>query len=299
MPLLHNESTICLGGARGEKPCEKREAKYERIIPSQPGYQWDDAGGYCGSWASQRAVLAKGAWISQQQFRDHTSDCGGHDEEILSCNIEEAWTNLKLDFEGFDYKNTPLPQTDAYFSWLKKQLVQGYAVAWMIMWSGQSYPIYGLKAPAGMYGHVEPVIGIQSSHPLTDPTVYDDDYVMHYNDGGTNTVTRRIKSLPCTWEGEGHAARCGFYSYGIGNPYGFGWAMKGFVDGNNASAVEASLQVDPWRSEPDTRSGEKPTALQGTLTVTGLSSKASYSIYRWDSVDEAFTYTDEHLSHTL
>ena len=80
------------------------------------------------------------------EFRDHTSDCGGHDEEILSCNIEEAWTNLKLDFEGFDFKNTPLPQTDAYLSWLKKQLVQGYPVAWMIMWSGQSYPMLVIHA---------------------------------------------------------------------------------------------------------------------------------------------------------
>merc|ERR550537_1288598 len=90
MPLFLNESALCQNGA-----CEKPEMKYEKIMPSQPGYQWDDAGGYCGSWASQRAVLAKGAWISQQQFRDHTSDCGGHDNEILSCNIDEAWTNLK------------------------------------------------------------------------------------------------------------------------------------------------------------------------------------------------------------
>ena len=44
----------------------------------------------------------------------------------------------------------------------------------------------------GMYGHVEPVIGIQSNHPLNDPTVYDDDVVMHYNDGGTNTVYRPV-----------------------------------------------------------------------------------------------------------
>ena len=96
---------------------------------------------YCGSWASQRAMLAKGAWISQQQVRDHTTPCtphgGEHDSEILSCNIEKAWTNLKVDYEGFDYLTTPIPQVKAYAAWLKKQLVQGYAVAWMILWSGQ------------------------------------------------------------------------------------------------------------------------------------------------------------------
>jgi hypothetical protein len=64
--------------------------------------------------------LAAGAYISQQQVRDHTSSGGGHDNEILSTNIKEALTNLKIDFEGFDYVNEPLPQQPAYFKWLKK-----------------------------------------------------------------------------------------------------------------------------------------------------------------------------------
>lgn len=270
--------------------------KYERILDVQPGYQWGDAGGYCGSWASQRAILAKGAWISQQAVRDHTENCGGHDEEILSCNIAEALTNLKIDFEGFDYKQTPLPQTGAYFTWLKKQLVAGHAVAWMIMWSGQEYPIYGLTPPEGMYGHVEPVIGIQSNHPLNDTTVYDDDVVVHFTDGGTNTVHRPISTLPGKWAGVGHKASCGLrYHYCIGNPYGFGWAVKGFTpDVKQGIAMPASLHIDPWKSEPDTRSGETPEALKGTLTVSGLTVGNKYDIFRWDSVGLAFTYMDDY-----
>jgi len=290
-----NESAICEGGN-----CLKSSLKYSRIMDVQPGYQWDDAGGYCGSWATQRATLAKGAWISQQQVRNHTSPCGGHDNEILSCNIEEALTNLKIDFEGFDYKNTPLPQTQAYYKWLKGQLAAGNAVAWMIMWSGQSYPIYNLKPPAGMYGHVEPVIGIQSNHPLNDTEVYDDDVVLHYTDAGTETVTRGITTLAGKWSGVGSKADCGGsffhpYRYCIGNPYGFGWAMKGFTpDKKQAAAMPASLHIDPWQSEPDTRSGKKPTSLKGTLTVTGLTTGDKYDIYRWDTVDEAFNdYSDQ------
>merc|ERR1712183_576063 len=95
-----------------------------------------------------------------------------------------------------------------------------------------------------MYGHVEPVIGIQSSHPLNDTTIYDDDTVLHFTDAGTNTVSRKITTLAGKWAGPGHAADCtsssngrrlmgggggGRYSYCIGNPYGFGWAMKGFT----------------------------------------------------------------------
>lgn len=288
MPSWVKESDIC-----GKGLCEKPETEYEWIADVQAGFQWDDAGGYCGSWATQRAVLGKGAWFSQQQVRDHTSPCGGHDNEILSCNIEEAWTNLKLDFEGFDFQNTTLPQTKAYFSWLKTQLAEHHTVAWMIMWSGQSYPIYDLTPPAGMYGHVEPVIGIQSNHPLNDTTVYDDDVVVHLTDGGLSKVHRPITSLPCEWKGVNEKADCGEYSYGVGNPYGFGWAVKGFAQ-DEKPYLTATLHVQPWMKEPDTRSGEKPTKLKGTLTAIDLEEGMKYDIFRWDTVDEAFTYSDEY-----
>jgi len=173
-------------------------------------------------------------------------------------------------------------------------------VAWMIMWSGQSYPIYDLTPPAGMYGHVEPVIGIQSNHPLDDTEVYDDDVVLHYDDNGVNTINRLISSLPGTWAGEGEPADCGDYDYCIGNPYGFGWAVKGGFTSEKTDTMPASLSVDPWYKEPDTRSGEAPEALKGTLTVTGLTSGASYDIYRWETVESAFVeYDDAHKRTTF
>merc|ERR1719188_1782013 len=198
LPLLFNESAICEGGH-----CEKKSLKYERVLDVQPGTQWMDAGGYCGSWATQRATLAKGAWISQQQVRDHTINGGGpNDHEILASNIELAWTNLKLKHECFDWKNTPAPQQGSYFKWLKKHLTAGNTIAWFIMWSGESYPLYTLKVPDGLYGHVEPVVGIMSNHPLTDENVYDDDVVIHYNDGGTDTFYKTFAMLPGNWSGK-------------------------------------------------------------------------------------------------
>lgn len=285
MPLLFNEAEICKGGL-----CEKQDMKYERIAAIQPGYQWDDAGGYCGSWSIQRATLSKGAYISQQQVRDHTVPGGGHDNEILSTNIDLAFKNLKINAEGFDYNNEPLPQQPAYFKWLKKQLVAGYPVTWMIMWSGQTYPIYDLTPPAGMYGHVEPVIGIQSNHPLNDTNVYDDDVAVHFTDGGINTVYKKISTLPGTWAGPGQEANCGASSYCIG-PYSFGWAVKGFLD--EEQGMPASLRIDPWMQEPDTRSGASPNEIQGTLTVNELTAGSSYAIYRWDTTEDAFTYLDQ------
>ena len=50
---------------------------------------------------------------------------------------------------------------------------------------------------------------------------------------------------------------------------------------------------EPWKREPDTRSGDQPEALKGTLTVTELIAGSSYDIYRWDTVKDAFTYSDD------
>ena len=51
MPHWVNETVICADGA-----CVSPNMKYQQIADVQPGFQWDDAGGYCGSWATQRAA---------------------------------------------------------------------------------------------------------------------------------------------------------------------------------------------------------------------------------------------------
>ena len=117
------------------KECRKPTRKFERISSTQPGYQWFEAGGYCGAWSIQRAVMAKGAWISQQQVRNHTVPGGGTDEEILATNIDVALKNLKIAAEGFDYKNLPVPQVDTYRKWIKKQLVNGHTLVYASVFS--------------------------------------------------------------------------------------------------------------------------------------------------------------------
>jgi len=282
------------------RACKKPNMKYEQIQKSQPGYQWGDNGGYCGSWAIQRAALAKGAWISQQQVRDHTSPSPGapssHDNEILSPNIDEALTNLKLKAEHFDYRHETTPQQNAYFKWLKGQLVQNRTVVWMIMWSGSSYPAYNMVLPEGVHGHIEPVIGIQSNHPLTDETVYEDDVFVHYTDGSDSTIYKQVSTLSGDWS-PGSRSQCqSGSSYCIG-PYGYGWALQGFSDSRDA--VQLSLKVDPWEREPDYRRHESAIQLKGTVTAEDLKVGLRYSIYRWDTVDEAFTYNDEYKITTF
>jgi len=275
------------------KECQKPERKYELISKSQPGIQWRDHGGYCGSWSIQRAILAKGAWISQQQVRDHASPAPGapkdHANEILSPNIDEALRNLKIRGNGFDYQNAQFPQQHEYFKWLKKQLVAGRTVVWMIMWDGEALPAYNLKLPAGLHGHVEPVIGIQSNRPLSDETVYDDDVAVHYDDVSTTTLYTTFGSLPGNWSGEGDSrAHCSQSRYCIG-PYSYGWALHGFLDQREGWPL--SLSINPWLKEPESREGGKPVNITGTLTATGLTQGSTYEIYRWGTTEEAFTYS--------
>eukprot|EP01062_Namystynia_karyoxenos_P082077 TRINITY_DN916_c0_g1_i4.p1 TRINITY_DN916_c0_g1~~TRINITY_DN916_c0_g1_i4.p1 ORF type:complete len:367 (+),score=124.32 TRINITY_DN916_c0_g1_i4:83-1102(+) len=274
-------------------PCYVKECKvptmpYSRVAPVNPRIQWDDAGGYCGSMAIQNVALMKGVWVSQQQVRNHTVPGGGHDEEILATNIEPALTNLKFKFEGFDYKHLPTPQADAYRQWIKKQLVAGHGIAWMIMLKGGKYPVYpGL--PYGFYSHVEPVLGIYSNRPLNDSKWYDDDVVVHGTDASTHRYYRTMKSLPDNTDFTGNCANPDYLGYPcIYEKYGFGWAIQGVQDSREAE--DLSLDVDS-PEEPDTRAGRQPGTLHGTVSARGLKAGAKYVIHRWDSVESAFDYS--------
>jgi hypothetical protein len=243
---------LCSARLRGELIAEQTKAfqiKFELISNAWPGVQWMDAGGYCGSWSIQRATMAKGAWISQQQVRHHTVLGGGHDEEILATNIDVALKNLKLKAEGFDYVNTPVPQVNSYRKWIKKQLVDGNTLVWMIMLNGGHYPVCpGL--PFGLYSHVEPVVGILSDHPLTDEEFYDDDVVVHFTDADTNIYYRTMQSLPGTYDYVAHCPGKDYLAYPCINPQrGFGWAIQGFLD--ERKGLPLSFAIHKWQSEPD------------------------------------------------
>ena len=251
-----------------------------------PRIQWDDAGGYCGSMSIQEVALGKGVWLSQQKVRDNAAPGGGHDSEILATNVEDALRKLKFDFEAFDYKTLPTPQADAYRKWLKRMLVAGHGVFWMIMLEGGHYPVYpGL--PYGFYSHVEPVYGIMTDHPLDDENWYADDYIVHSTDASLQSYYRRFDSLPAGVNAD-NTSECGGGYLGypcIYEMYGFGYAIKGPADGKAGPNV--ALTVDS-SSEPDTRSGAKPSELHGTLFVSGLTVGKGYNIFRFDSVADAY-----------
>lgn len=244
--------------------------------------------------------MVKGAWISQAQVRAHTKHCAGNDNEILACNIDAALKSLKLKAEGFDYKHLPTPQADAYRKWIKAKIVAGHGVVWMIMQPGEQYPVYpDLPKNSSQYGHIEPVMGILSDHPLNDTALYDDDYVVHFTDADAHPYYRSMQSLPDNTKYTGNCRSSHYTGYPcIYDQLGFGWAIEGFLDngGNQFTIMPLSLTVDPV-NEPDIRTGSKPEALSGTLIATGLTAGTKYAIYRWGSVETAFDYSRPHSTH--
>merc|ERR1712039_1096846 len=69
--------------------------------------------------------------------------------------------------------------------------------------------------------------------------------------------------------------------------------------GDKQEGLPLSLSIDPWRQEPDTRTGSSPIDITGTLTIAGTTAGSKYDIYRWDSVSDAFTYTDRYKITTF
>lgn len=280
--------------------------KYEKILPMQPGIQWNQHGGYCGSWSTQRAVMAKGAYISQQQVRDHAEFGGGHDEEILNTNIDGAFEKLHIKAEDFQFNVLPSPQSEEYLKFMKKHLIAGNPIIWMVMFNGDSSPDPGYtmdNQTNGIYGHIEPVVGIMSDYELTDDTVHDDDVFVYFDDASKHNHYVAAKKVPgeCSFEngGETCRAKCstGIFGQCVWDQHGYIYAIQDFAD--ERDAAPASLSISPYASEPYTRGGSAPIDITGTLTVSSLKSGSTYDIYRWDSAEDAFVYTDANKIETF
>eukprot|EP00930_Biecheleria_cincta_P035313 TRINITY_DN24292_c0_g1_i1.p1 TRINITY_DN24292_c0_g1~~TRINITY_DN24292_c0_g1_i1.p1 ORF type:complete len:364 (-),score=47.56 TRINITY_DN24292_c0_g1_i1:167-1258(-) len=280
--------------------CQQPTRKYTKMLSMQPGVQWMQHGGYCGAWSVQRAALAKGAYISQQQVRDHAKFGGGHDEEILNTNIDGAFSRLRIRTEDFKFNVLPTPQSDAYLEFMKKHLLSDNPVIWMVMFGADSYPDPGYtmdNQTNGVYGHIEPVVGIMSNHPFTDEVVHDDDVFAYFDDASKQTlyVSANKVAGTCNYGGSQTCrASCPAGFFGIGqcvwNQRGYIYAIQDFLD--ERDAVPASLSISPFASEPYTRGGDKPIEITGTLTAKGLKAGSKYDIYRWGSAEDAFVYND-------
>jgi len=78
-----------------------------------------------------------------------------------------------------------IQDTEQFLVWVKKNVVAGKLVAIGVYTN--EYLFYNDNSPTAgdsEYDHIVPVIGITSSHPLTDTTTYYGDDILHFSDNG-------------------------------------------------------------------------------------------------------------------
>ena len=271
--------------------CTPPKTKFSTVLPVRPRQQWNTAGGFCGALSIQTGGLAFGAWLSQDLIRKANDFGAGHCKEGLGCeilpgNIGETANNLKLDFEEWDY-NATKPQNPQHKRWMKMHLAAGHSVVWLVMCKGDDACPYPNACPnGGAFGHVEPVWGLFSDHPLNDTTVYDTDWVVHSSDQDYNPYYRPFHTLEDTTKMEGNckSAQPGFGKNEmypcINDQVNYGIAIQGV---RGSGSLPTSLAVDS-DDEPNTRERfVKPLHMTGTITVGELTAGSSYSLYRYNS----------------
>ena len=279
--------------------CTPPPARYSRIVGGiEPGQQWNSDGGFCGAFSVQHAALGFGAWISQDLVRKanrfspgphnmHGNPTEGY--EVMPSNVVDTAGGLKLAYEEWDYTQ-PRPQATAYKAWLKKHLVRGHPIVWFPICKGDSHQPYPGSCPlGGAVDHVEPMWGIFSNHSLDDETVYDDDWILHASDQDYLPYYRTLNSLPDSTRMEGNCLHAGS-GFGKNEMYPcfdeditYGLAVLGL--NITGKTLPTYLSTSGAVSEPQIRSGERPSKLTGTVTVTGLTGGSRYTIYRYDGTD--------------
>merc|ERR1719265_921345 len=186
-------------------------------------------------------MMGLGAWVSEDLIRKANigAPCHGHHLPGEGCevgpeNYADTAKGLRLKADVWDYTQ-PKPQAKAFKRWIKQHLVKGQPVMWAPICKGDSHTPYPNSCPGGgHFDHHEPLIGIGSNHSLSDETVYDDDWILHFSDQDLQTYYRDFKSLEDTVAMDGN---CKNAEAGPGRnemypcfntDVTYGMAMKGF-----------------------------------------------------------------------
>ena len=126
--------------------------------------------------------------------------------------------------------------------------------------------------------------GLFSNHSLDDENVYEDDWILHASDQDLEPYYRPLNSLDDSLKMDGNCAAAGS-GFGKNEMYPcfdqsvtYGLAVTG-LDVNGTLPV--SLTTSGSAGEPDTRVGQPPSKLKGTVTVTNLTAGQNYIVYRY------------------
>jgi hypothetical protein len=260
-------------------------AMFRKYLPIQPRQQWEHNDGYCGEVALISAGLMYGQYVSQFDARRlgtkkqldelnlHTSPKAAKKMRLMC----ESWPSGS----GYSVKE--------FLAWVKGSIVAGTPV--MIgIYMNQS--IFGELENNGKnkYDHIVPVIGIESSHDLSDPEYYDDDYLIFsdnalYTPSGSDApylFRYQFGEFPLTRK-QANAKRSPPYSLAK-KQRNCGMRITGVDSTDTALPVQVIPALNNEPNEIKDGSTTRPASvfLPLTVTVTGMAPGTKYKLYRYD-----------------
>lgn len=293
-------SCLALGSAEEGRCCHpgicvEPESKFKEVFNIKPRQQWNTAGGFCGAASIQVMLMAHGAWVSEDLVRKANigAKCFGHGDDTVGCevgpeNYAETAKGLRVRADVWDYAGQPQPQAKAFKAFIKSHLAKRQPVMWAPMEQG-GYPHQPYGPPSvpggGAFNHHEPMIGIGSNHDLSDPTVYDDDWLLHFSLQDLMPYYRNFSSLEdnlhmtgnCKDAGTGYPDREAYPCFYEQVAYGL--AINGFA--YDVPTLPVHIGVDR-QSEPNIREpSTEAVPIHATVTVRELEVGKSYVLYRY------------------
>ncbi|CAF4309248.1 unnamed protein product, partial [Adineta steineri] len=218
--------------------------------------------------------LYYGAWISQKLVRDIN-----HGEYILHKlspddrrDPTHTLSVLHFTYEEWDWKNSPQPQFDDYCSWMKKCIIEGYPVIFVV---------YLLYSHFEYYDHIMPAIGVR----FRDENEYDsNDTLIYQNLFHDKQIERKMndKDLAATRKTcRKHCGQGGCIPLNVD----YGIAVTGIVDEDRVT-LPVRLSVSAW-NEPNLHPAynENPIEMDGNVTVRDLIVGKLYVLLRYSSYE--------------
>lgn len=281
------------------------------------------AGLYYGQYLSQydvRSIAADGA----KQNAQNPPGSKNYTSQLLlgTKNAAATAASLRLDYEELNSEDSK-----QFLVWVKNHVVQGHPV--IIGVFNNENMLYNMKDGNGddEYDHIVPVFGFGSNHPLTDQAYYPDDIIL-FSDNGLYTQPGNPPGYQLPLQGYDAPYRYFFtLDTGAGSPtYNF---LLDREEANNISGnIYSLLELPAYQSpkpplkknyalaitgvkdpghetlpirivtEPNferpaigSDSDERPAPMELMLTVTvsGLTPKVSYNLYRYDDENKVPT----------
>ncbi len=263
-----------------------------------PRLQWNTNNGYCGEVSMISAGLYYGQYISQYDARAIASNNEAQNKSSaqLLIGVNDTYAATQMHLTYIEWNTATEKSTNSFLAWVAGNVTAGYPVAIGIFTN--EYLFYGKTNPDagdGQYDHIVPVTGVASNSPLTNPATYYSSDIITFNDNGLWTGTSNgqpqyIFSYPFgsfqATRQQANAENGSIYSIDS-KPANYGITITGVIDQNHET-VPVNVATNVNYEKPAIQNGSNvrpsPEPLTLTITVSKLTSGASYNLYHYNSM---------------